>query len=69
MQMTVEGCSKGKLFFLAEPKPEPKTQTEIEIDKYDTIKKIVDQIDGCNYECEGSFLVNYVAFIALKRMQ
>ncbi len=69
MQMTDEGCSKGKLFFLAEPKPEPKTQTEIERDKYDTIKKIVDQIGGCNYECEGGFLVNNVAFIALKRMQ
>ncbi len=34
--MTVEGSSRGKLFFLAEPKPVivPKTFAEIEIDKY-----------------------------------
>lgn len=67
---TVEGSAKGKLFFLAEPKPivVPKTQTEIEIEKYDTIEKIVTQLEGCNYESEGGFLNNNVAFIALKRM-
>ncbi len=67
---TVEGSSKGKLFFLATPKPivVPKTQAEIEMDKYDTIKKIVDQLELCNYEAEGGFLKNNVAFLSLKRM-
>jgi hypothetical protein len=34
--LTAEGSAKGKLFFLAEPKPIviPKTQTELEIEKY-----------------------------------
>jgi len=32
------------------------------------ITKIVEQLESCNYECEGSVLVNNVAFIALKRM-
>lgn len=69
-QMTVEGSARGKLFFLAEPKEVvvPKTKEEIEIDKYDTIQKIVDQLDGCDYECQGGVLKNNVAFIALKRM-
>lgn len=68
--MTVEGSSKGKLFFLAEPKPivVPKTQTEIEMDKYDTLQKIVDQLELCNYESEGGFLKTNVAFLSLKRM-
>ena len=67
---TVEGSAKGNLFFLAEPKPKviPKTQSEIEMDKYDTIQKIVDQLEFCNYECEGGFLKMNVAFLALKRM-
>jgi len=67
-QMTVEGSSRGKLFFLAEPTPPPKTQTEIEIDKYDTLAKIVKQLESCNYETEAGFLNNNVAFLSLKRM-
>lgn len=69
--MTVEGSSKGKLFFIAEatpPPPPPKTQTEIEMDKYDTLQKIVEQLEFCNYEAEGGFLKNNVAFLSLKRM-
>lgn len=69
--MTVEGSSRGKLFFLAEPTPPPpppKTQTEIEMDKYDTLSKIVEQLESCNYETVGGFLKNNVAFLALKRM-
>jgi hypothetical protein len=68
--MTVEPSAKGNLFFLAEPKPVvvPKTQIEIEMDKYDTIQKIVEQLEKCNYECEGGFLKNNVAFLALKKM-
>jgi hypothetical protein len=67
---TVEGSAKGKLFFLAEPKPKviPKTPEEISMDKFDTIKKIVDQLESCNYECTGGYLKNNTAFLALKRM-
>ena len=69
-EMTVEGSSKGKLFFLAEPKPIviPKTQTEIEMDKYDSLQKIVNQLEGCHYECEGGFLINNIAFLKLKQL-
>jgi hypothetical protein len=82
-QMTVEGSSRGKLFFLAEPKPivVPKTQSEIEIDKYlgeslgymnsnvvESLKNIVGQLDKCEYECQGGVLKMNVAFLALKRM-
>ena len=81
--MTVEGSSKGKLFFIAEPSPviTPKTQEEIEIDKYlgdaigylnynvtDSLKKIVAQLSMSDYECEGCYLKNNVAFIALKKL-
>lgn len=81
--MTVEPSSKGKLFFLAEPKPVvvPKTQTEIEIDKYignakgylnynvaDALKKITEQLEKCNYETEGGHLCNNFAFLALKQL-
>lgn len=68
--LTVEGSAKGKLFFLAEPKPivKPKTQTEIEMDKYDTIQKIVEQLEFCNYENEVGCLKNNIAFLSLKRM-
>ena len=68
--LTVEGSAKGKLFFLAEPKPVevPKTETEKAVEKFDSIKKIVDQLESCNYECEGGYLKNNVAFIALKEM-
>jgi hypothetical protein len=67
---TVEGSARGKLFFLAEPKPIviPKTQEEIEMDKYDTIQKIVEQLESCNYECEAGALNRNIAFLALKRM-
>lgn len=70
-QMTVEGSSKGDLFFLAEPTPQPlppKSQKEIEISKFDTLLKIVEQLEKCNYETEAGYLINNVAFIALKRM-
>jgi len=67
---TVEGSSKGKLFFLAEPNPivKPKTQSEIEMDKYDTLKKITNQLEMCNYESKGGYLENNVAFIKLKQL-
>jgi hypothetical protein len=81
--MTVEPSSKGKLFFLAEPKPieVPKTQTEIEIDKYignameylnynvkDALKKIVEQFEMCDYKEEGGSLKTNIAFLALKKL-
>lgn len=82
-QMTVEPSAKGKLFFLAEPKPvvAPKNQTEIEIDKYlgnamgytngnvrDALKKIVNQIEMSDYENEAGYLKNNIAFMALKKL-
>ena len=75
--MTVEPSSKGELYFLAEPKPivKPKTKTEIEIDKYlenmtvkESLKKIIRQLEFCNYECRGGILQNNVAFMALKKL-
>ncbi len=81
--MTVEGSAKGKLFFLAEPKPieVPKTQSEIEIDKYvsdavghvstgvkSSLAKIIEQLDSCNYECEAGVLKMNVAYLALKKL-
>lgn len=68
--MTVEPSAKGKLFFLAEPKPivVPKTQEEIEMDKYDTIKKIVNQLEECGFKCEAGSLEQNIAFKSLKRM-
>lgn len=67
---TAEGSSKGTLFFLATPKPKviPKTLTEIEIDKYDTLEKIVNHLEKCNYENDETTLVNNYAFLALKKM-
>lgn len=67
---SVEASARGEKFFLATPKVNviPKTQAEIEMDKYDTIQKIVDQLESCNYECEGGYLKNNVAFLSLKRM-
>jgi alcohol dehydrogenase YqhD (iron-dependent ADH family) len=67
---SVEPSSRGKKFFLATPKEKviPKTQAEIEMDKYDTLQKIVDQLESCNYECEASMLKMNIAFLALKRM-
>lgn len=81
--LTVEPSAKGNLFFLAEPKPIeiPKTQSEIETDKYiggamgylggeavDALKRIVSQLEKCNYETEAGLLINNVAFLALKKM-
>ncbi len=81
--LTVEGSAKGKLFFLAEPAPieVPKTQTRIEIEKYigntksylsgevkESLKKIVTQLEICNYETEAGYLKNNIAFLALKEL-
>ena len=68
--MTVEPSSKGKLFFLAEPKPIiiPKTAMEIEMDKYDTLQKIVDQLESCDYRNEAGVLKNNIAFLKLKQL-
>lgn len=82
--MSVEGSSRGKLFFLAEPTPPPpppKTQTEIEIEKYlkgtegyvsgqvkESLRKIVSQLESCGYDSESGFLINNIAFIALKQL-
>lgn len=67
---SVEPSAKGVKYFLATPKEKviPKTQTEIEIDKYDTLQKIVNQLEFCEYESEGGYLKNNVAFLSLKRM-
>ncbi len=53
---SVEGSSKGKKFFLAVPKEKvvPKTAEELAIDKYDTIAKIVEQLEMSEYEWEGA---------------
>ncbi len=70
-QMTVEGSSRGKLFFLAEPKPitNPKTGTEIAMDKFDTLQKIVDQLEFVDYTNEhGVSIKMNVAFMKLKLM-
>jgi hypothetical protein len=56
----------------AKPIPQPVVvygaRTEHEVFKYDTLEKIVKQLESCNYECEAGYLCNNVAFIALKRM-
>jgi len=67
---SVEPSSKGKKFFLAEPKliVVPKTTTEISMDKFDTLGKIVKQLESCNYECEAGCLTNNTAFMKLKLM-
>ena len=44
------------------------SQEEIDMDKYDTLQKIVDQFEMSDYECEGGFLKNNIAFMALKKM-
>jgi hypothetical protein len=81
--MTVEGSARGKLFFLAQPKPVviPKTAEEIAIEKYtsdaegyitnsvrSSLRKIVKQLEMSEYECEGGFLSSNVAFLALKKL-
>lgn len=82
-QFSVEPSAKGKLFFLATPKPivVPKTQTEIQIDAYlgnslsylsrdvkETCKKIVAQLKACEYGNEAGFLNNNIAFMALEKL-
>jgi hypothetical protein len=69
--MSVEKSSKGKLYFLAETKPivKPKTALENALDKYDTLQKIVDQLEKAGYKNEvgGDIKLN-VAFMKLKLM-
>lgn len=69
-EFSVEGSARGELFFLAEPKPKaiPKTLLEIEMDKYDTLPKIIEQLEKCDYGNEAGSLVNNVAFLSLKKM-
>ena len=38
------------------------------MDKYDTLQKIVDQLEKCEYECEGGVLKMNIAFLKLKQM-
>lgn len=81
--MTVEPSAKGKLYFLAEPKliEVQKTESEIAIEEYigdamgylnysitASLRKIVYQLEIGGYECEGGYLVNDVAFLALKKL-
>ena len=45
------------------------TQTDLELAKYDTIDKIVKQLELCKYSCpNGNTLETNVAFLALKKM-
>lgn len=46
----------------------PKTQTEIEMDKFDTLQKIVDQLEWCKYEAIGGPLELNIAFLKLKQL-
>lgn len=52
-------------------KPAPacagKTEEEM-IASYDTLQKIVDQLEWCQYENQAGYLKNNIAFIALQRM-
>lgn len=45
-----------------------KTRTEIEVAKFNTLAKIVSQLESCNYEDEGGYLHRNVAFMRLKEM-
>ncbi len=38
------------------------------IESYDTLDKIVEQLESSGYESEGGPLANDVAFVALKRL-
>lgn len=68
--LSVEPSSRGKLFFLAEPKPVvvPKTALEKAMDEYDSLKKIVEQLESCDYKNEAGILNKNVAFLKLKQM-
>lgn len=48
--------------------PKHSAYLEEKINEFDTLQKIVDQLASCRYEAEGGFLINNVAFLALKRM-
>jgi len=80
---TVEGSAKGNLFFLAEPKPivVPLTESEKHILEYvgdslnyincdirKALRKIITQLESCEYENEAGVLKMNVAFLALKKM-
>lgn len=45
-----------------------KNQTRIEMDKYDTLEKIVTQLESCNFQCKAGNLTRNVAFLKLKEM-
>ena len=63
---TVEPSGKGNLYFLAMAK-HIKTPEEIEIEKYDTLAKIVEQLESCQYTCEAGDLKDNIAFKVLKK--
>ena len=45
------------------------SQEEKEIEAYDgDLFKIVEQLESCDYQCDGGPLNNNVAFLALKKM-
>ena len=50
------------------PPPPPQPRTDLEMDKYDTLQKIVEQLEFCNYKSEAGSLKNNVAFMSLKKM-
>ena len=62
---TVTPSGKGKLYFLAEAK-HIKTPEEIELEKYNTLAKIVEQIESCQYTCKAGDLSDNIAFKVLK---
>lgn len=39
-----------------------------EMDKYDSLEKIVQQLEMSVYECEGGYLMNNTAFLKLKQL-
>ena len=61
---SVEASASGKKFFYATPKEKvkPKTAIELEMDKYDSLQKIVDHIEITN----GGHLRTNPAFLKLK---
>lgn len=82
-KLTVEPSSKGKLFFIAEPKPivVQKTKAEKTIDKFigdasgylnynvvDSLSRITKQLEECNFISDAGPLKNNLAFIALKKL-
>lgn len=67
---SVEPSAKGDRFFLAIPNTivVPKTPEEIEMDKYNTLQKIVDQLMSCDFESQAGHLHDNIAFKQLKRL-